>query len=235
VILIVLYAGANFAYHGVLSMEEVEGAEKGAAKAMIHKLLLPSGTHVAELGAAAMAAVIMCGALGAINSTILEGSRIAFAMGRDDLFFRSLGLVHVNYRTPAMAIIVMGVLSAALVIGTAVLVETVPSLEGHTDVFDFLTEFVVFSGSLFYMLAVFAVIVLRRRHPEWDRPYRTPGFPLVPVVYVLFSVWFLYYIYIGSPLLANIGLGLVALGVPVYFAWQAWARRHPPAEDGGGP
>ena len=231
-ILIVLYLGANFAYHGVLSMEEMAGAGEHAAQAMIRKLLAPSGSRIADLGVAAMAAVIMCSTLGAINSNVLEGSRISFAMGRDNLFFRSLGLVHVNYRTPAMAIIVMGALSALLVVGTAILVRVEPSLREQKTVFGFLTEFVVFSGSLFYALAVFAVVVLRRRRPDLPRSYRTPGYPLVPIAYVAFYAWFLYYVYFDAFVLANIGLGLVVLGIPVYFAWQAWgAKAEPPTHD----
>lgn len=233
VILIVLYVGANLAYHGVLSMDEMAASGQNAAQTMVRKLLLPSGTSVAQMGVAAMSGVIMVSTLGAINGNILEGSRVAFAMGRDDVFFRSLGQVHVNYRTPAIAIVVMGIMAAALVAGTAVLVETVESLK-HADVFGMLTGFVVFSGSLFYMLAIFAVILLRRQHPEWPRPYRMHGYPLVPIAYLLFYAWFLYYVYNGTPesrFFANVGLGLVALGLPVYFAWQAWARRNPQAED----
>lgn len=230
-ILIVLYVGANLAYHGVLSMSEMKAAGENAAQDMVRKLLLPSGSGVAQLGVALMSAVIMCSTLGAINSHFLETPRVAFAMGRDDVFFRGLGLVHVNYRTPAIAIIVLGLLSAGFVVGSAVLVETVDSLkQTQTGVFKLLTGFVVFSASLFYMLAVLAVIVLRWRHPEWPRPYRTPGYPLVPVAYLAFYSWFLYYVYNGTPdsrFLANVGLALVALGIPVYYAWHAWAARHP--------
>jgi amino acid transporter len=228
-ILIVLYVGANLAYHSVLSMSEMQASGENAAQHMIRELLLPSGAGAAQWGVAAMSAVIMCSTLGAINSHFLEAPRVAFAMGRDDVFFRGLGRVHPRFRTPAVSIIVLGLLSAVLVVGTAALVEAVPTLkQTQTGVFEFLTNLVVFSASLFYMLAVLALIVLRRRRPDWPRPYRTPGYPLVPLLYLAFYAWFLYYVYNGAPdsrFLANVGLALVALGVPVYFAWQAWAAR----------
>lgn len=228
-LLIALYVGVNLAYHGVLSMAEMAGSGQNVAQTTIQKLLAPWGTAAARGGTIAISAVIMCSTLGAINSGLLEGSRIAFAMGRDDTFFRSLGRVHVHYRTPVVSLVVMAVMSAGLIVGAAVAVETVPRLKGR-DVFGMLTDFVVFSASLFYMLAVLAVIVLRWRHPEWERPFRTPASPLVPLAYLGFYGWFLYAVYTasdGSRYAANTGLQLVALGIPVYLVWRVWAARHP--------
>jgi APA family basic amino acid/polyamine antiporter len=113
-----------------------------------------------------------------------------------------------------------------LVVASGLLVLFVEGFE-ETTVFDLLTNYVIFSASIFYMLAVLSVIVLRVRHPEWDRSYRTFGYPVVPVVYLGFYLWFLYYVYVGKPFEARVGILLILLGLPVYFGWRAWAARHP--------
>lgn len=117
-------------------------------------------------------------------------------MGRDDVFVRHLGRVHVNYRTPAVAIVVQAVMAALLVMGSALRVmflhqnanENVFEVLG--EIFFSLTSYVVFSASIFYMLAVLSVIVLRRKHPDWERSYRTLGYPVVPIAYLVFYSWF---------------------------------------------
>ncbi|MGE3317002.1 MAG: APC family permease [Planctomycetaceae bacterium] len=215
----VLYVSANVAYHTVLSMDEVAASQNVAVDVM--KRLL--GSH----GETLMAAGMMVSAFGAINSNMLLGPRVSFAMGRDDVFFRQLGRVHVNFRTPVTAIVVQALMSSALILSAAILVRTVPALY-KTSIFDLLTNYFVFSASIFYVLNVLAIFVLRRRHPEWARPYRTLGYPVVPVIYLLFYGWFMSQIYVARPYEANIGIALIALGLPVYWGWRAWAIRNPP-------
>jgi APA family basic amino acid/polyamine antiporter len=212
-ILVVLYVSATVAYHLALPMSALKAAGDHGAERMCEVLL-------GKRGALLMAAGIMLSTFGGINSNMLLGPRVSFAMGRDGVFFRSLGWVHASYRTPAFAIFVQAAMAVALVIGSSVLVQ-VYNWE-HT-VFDILTDYVVFASSIFYALAVIAVIILRRKRPELPRPYRTLGYPVAPVVYVLFYCWFLFEVYRGDPRQANIGLGLIAVGIPVYFAWQRFA------------
>ena len=225
-ILIVLYVSANLAYHGVLTMDEMAAAEKLGAHRMVEKLFSSGGESVANLGVAVMSGVIMCSTFGAINSNMLSGPRISFAMGRDDVFFRQLGRVHVNYRTPVTAILVQTLMSCFLVIASGVLVEFVSGFQ-QTSIFEMLTNFVIFSASIFYMLSVLAVILLRRKHPDWERPYRTWGYPVVPVLYLGFYAWFLYEVFLEKQFESIMGLVLIAAGIPVYFGWRAWAARHP--------
>ncbi len=223
---ILLYVAANVAYHSVLSMDEVASTKDGvAAVEVMRKLLGPHGETLMAVG-------MMISAFGAINSNMLLGPRVSFAMGRDDVFFRQLGRVHVNYRTPATAILVQALMSAALIVAAAILVHTVESLR-ETSIFDLLTNYFVFSASIFYFLNVLAVFVMRFKHPDWERPYRTLGYPVVPLIYLVFYAWFLSQIYVSNPYEANIGLCLIALGLPVFYAWRAWAKRHPqPMHDG---
>ena len=93
--------------------------------------------------------------------------------------------------------------------------------------FEMLTNFGIFSATIFYMLAVGAVFILRRRHPEWERPYRTLGYPVVPILYLSFYSWFLYRVFDYKPLVSSTGVVLILLGLPVYFGYRAWAKRHP--------
>jgi APA family basic amino acid/polyamine antiporter len=248
-ILIGLYVAANFAYHGVLSMSEMEASGDHAAEKMLHQLF-------GQRGLAAMSAVIMCSTFGAINTNLLQAPRITFAMGRDDVFFAQLGRVHANFRTPVTAIVVMAAMSIGLILAVAIgkylvsgsaggeeaalqiysgdaasqklLPRIVASLK-NDSIFSLLTNFVIFSASIFYMLGVLAVIVLRFRLPTQPRPYRTWGYPVVPVLFLVVYVWFMTQIYLNNELESRTGLLFIALGVPVYVAYRLAARRRTPS------
>ncbi len=244
-ILIVLYLGANFAYHGVLSMSEMEAAGDHAAEEMLKKLF-------GQGGLAAMSAVIMCSTFGAINTNLLQAPRITFAMGRDNVFFRALGSVHATFRTPAIAIVVMTAMSIALVLAVAVAKHWVLGMDAgsvavttdsndsttaqqllplvvaslqNDSIFGLLTNFVIFSASIFYMLGVLAVIVLRFRQPDHPRPYKTWGYPFVPTLFLVVYVWFMMQIYQSNPLESRTGLVFIALGVPVFFVYRHRVRQ----------
>ena len=104
-ILIVLYVGANVAYHGVLSMAQMQAAGNHAAEEMLRQLL-------GRVGLTSMSIVIMCSTFGALNCNLLYAPRVTFAMGRDGVFFRELGRVHAHYRTPAAAIALLAAMAA---------------------------------------------------------------------------------------------------------------------------
>jgi APA family basic amino acid/polyamine antiporter len=210
-VLIVLYVSANIAYHVALPMSAIAGAGTEAAQTMFQALLGPPGITL-------MTAGIMLSTFSGINSNMLLGPRVSFAMGRDGVFFRGLGSVHVSFRTPSVAIAVQALMSIALIIGSSILVRSFRAF-AHTNVFDVLTDYVVFASSIFYLLGVLAVLILRRTQPDLPRPYRTTGYPFVPLIYAGFYLWFLAEVYRDQPAQANIGLGLVALGIPVYAAW----------------
>ncbi|MCO6458999.1 MAG: amino acid permease [Pirellulaceae bacterium] len=237
-ILILLYVAANFAYHGVLTMSQMQEAGNHAAEKMLRQLCGPAGQS-------AMSLVIMCSTFGAINTNLLQSPRITFAMGRDGTFFRDLGRVHATYRTPAVAIACTSLMSSLLVLAVAVAklgvrslaASSVPgelprkivvSLQGDS-MFELLTNFVIFSASIFYMLAVLAVIVLRFKLPRAERPYRTWGYPVVPVAFLASYVWFMLQIYHSKPLESLTGLALIALGIPAFWLYRRMtARLEPP-------
>jgi len=228
-LLMVLYVGANVTYHGVLTMEEMRAAGDHAAERMLERLAGPRGRQL-------MSAVIMCSTFGAINTNLLYGPRVGFAMARDGLFFRSLAGIHARYRTPVVAILLSATLSIGLMIAITLgkqafegvvvgesdrfLDRFVRSLQADST-FDLLTNLVIFSLSVFYALAVLAVILLRRRHPEWPRSYRTWGYPWTPVVFLAVYVWFLGQVYRGNPVETRAGLGVLLAGFPAFW----WFRR----------
>lgn len=115
-------------------------------------------------------------------------------------------------------------MSIGLVVASSILVNAFHSFKS-TTVFDILSNYVVFASSIFYMLAVVGVVVLRRTRPDLPRPYRTLAYPYVPFLYATFYVWFLWEVYQGNPVQSNIGLGLIALGIPVYLFWQRGVRK----------
>ena len=195
-------------------MEKIVASGEHTAERMFETLLGPAGRTLMAVG-------VLLSTFSGINSNTLLGPRVSFAMGRDGVFFRSLGWVHSSYRTPSFAIIVQAAMSIGLVLVSSILVHVFHSF-GTTTVFDILTNYVVFASSIFYMLAVLGVVILRHKRPELPRPYRTLAYPYVPFLYAAFYAWFLGEVYLGDPLQANIGLGLIALGIPVYFCWQRW-------------
>jgi amino acid transporter len=219
-----LYVGATVAYHAVLTMGEMAAAGEAVPQTMIRKLMAPTSEGLAGLGVGAISAVIMCSIFGTINANTMNGPRVTFAMGRDGVFLRPLAWVHSDYRTPVIAIAVQAAMSTLLLVASAVLVQTVDGLQDR-NVFGMLTDYVVFSVGIFLALAVLAVIVLRIKHPEWRRPYRALGYPVVPLLYVAFYGWFLREVYMAKPFEALVGLGLIALGLPVYLARKVWAQR----------
>jgi APA family basic amino acid/polyamine antiporter len=232
-IVMLLYVSANVAYHGVLSMAELRTAGTNGAEMMLNKLM-------GSIGASAIAAIIMCSTSGAINSNILEAPRVAFAMGRDGVFFRVLGLVHQIYRTPVAAILVTALMSIGWLVTAAVaklfVADSDPSeiqwmfrrqfVMGLRDnsIFELLTNLVVFASAIFHSLTVLAVFVLRWQRPDAPRPFRTWGYPVVPAAFLVINIWFMYQIFQSNKTESLVGLGLIALGIPVYWIYRQLSR-----------
>ena len=213
-LLILLYLSANLAYYAVVPMAEMAMPrnQEHVAELMVTRLLGDWGGKLMSIG-------VMVSTLGAINSNLLLGPRVPFAMGRDKVFFPILGEVHARFRTPAVAILVQGGLGVAMVLASAVLVEYVDYFK-EKSIFSILTDCIIFVSSIFYALSVGAVMVLRRKQPDRERPYRTLGYPFVPILYIIVYGWFLVYVYLGNPAESLIGLGIIALGIPVFYYWS---------------
>src|SRR5213080_3084057 len=168
--------------------------------------------NVAYLNVLLTAAAIMISTFGCNNGLILSGARVYYAMARDDLFFKSAGVLHPRYKTPAVALVVQAVWTSVLCL---------------SGTYTQLLNFVIFAALVFYMLTAVGLFALRVKRPSALRPVRAPGYPWLPALYVIATG------VIAVDLLTQdatrtysfLGLGLVLIGVPVYFAWRAMVRR----------
>lgn len=194
---VVIYLAANAAYFFVLSADQVAKTDRVAAE-MMRRIMGDSGAGAVSLAA-------MLSIFAALNGSILTGSRVPYAMARDGMFFRSIGVVHPRWCTPSNAIVAMCVWSALLV------------LSGR---YEQLFTYVIFSTWILYGMATASVIVLRRKRPDMARPYRTLGYPVVPVLFVLVAVALLASTLRSSPRESLMGIGIILLGLPFYFHWK---------------
>src|SRR6266849_2171794 len=194
---VVIYLFTNVAYFYVLPADAVASTSRVAGEMMRRLLGAP--------GAGAVSIAAMISIFAALNGSILSGSRVPFAMARDGLFFRRVGFVHPDHRTPSVSILVLSVWAALLV------------LSGR---YDQLYTYVIFASVILYGMATAAVIVLRFKRPDMPRPYRVIGYPVVPIVFVLGIASLVVSTLLKSPRESLIGLGLISLGLPFYFYWK---------------
>jgi len=194
---IAIYLLANLAYFYVLPANAVAGSERVAAETMRRILGAP--------GAAGVSIAAMISIFAALNGSILSGSRVPFAMARDGLFFKPVGFVHPQHRTPSVSILALSAWGALLV------------LSGR---YQQLYTYVIFASVILYGMATAAVIVLRIKRPDLPRPYRTIGYPFVPIIFVLGIACLVVSTLVKSPRESLMGLGLISLGLPFYFYWK---------------
>ena len=168
-------------------------------------------------GAGLVAVAIMLSTLGSNNGIVLTAARIPYAMARDGLLPRALARVNPRFVTPVTSLVVQGVIAIAL---TWISIE--PSWK---DTYGRLFTYVVLGEFIFYALSAGAVIVLRRRAPEMPRPYRTWGYPVTPLVFVLFSMWLIWNTAREQLLDFAVGMALMLVGLPWYW-WRRgrWSR-----------
>ena len=169
-LVIAVYLGTNCGYFLLMPIAHVAETSTVAADAC-GILFGPIGVTLAALG-------VMISTFGALNSNLLAGPRIYFAMARDQLFPSSIRRVHPRFETPANAIVAQSVWSILQIL------IVVAFARDPKGVFDTLTDFVVLGGTLFYGATVAAVYVLRRTKPDLERPYRTWGYPITPLLYL---------------------------------------------------
>jgi APA family basic amino acid/polyamine antiporter len=206
IILITLYTGANLAYHLTLP-SDVIAAEVCPAIPVAERLL-------PNFGAKLMQAMIMVSVFGALSANVLVGPRVLFAVARDHAFLSRFARIHPTTRTPAWAVGSMCAWASALILLGGM------SWDPDAQLFDLMSEWTVFGGSIFYFSAVVAVFILRARRPDAPRPYRTWGYPLVPAVFLVFYVFLLVSMFLERPAHRMIGIGLIAAGAIVYL-WNA--------------
>ncbi len=207
---IVIYCLANLAYFYALPFDEVATSNSTAFRDAAPVAAKAAETFLGGLGARLVAVIFVLSTLGALNGCVLMGSRVPYAMARDGLFFSRLADVSSRTRVPIRSIGFQAVWACLLAL---------------SGTFDQLTDCVIFASWIFYGLVASSVFVLRRRMRDAVRPYRTPGYPVVPGVFLVVAVWLVVNTMHTRPLESAVGLGLVACGVPLYVYFAVRGRR----------
>jgi APA family basic amino acid/polyamine antiporter len=197
-IVLILYIITNLAYLYMLPVDAIAKSDRIASDAI--------SLAVGPAGGALIAFIILFSITGAANQNILCSPRVYFAMARDGLFFKRIAEAHPKFRTPHVSIIAICIWSIIL------------SLFFGT--FEQLFTYVVFGQWIFFGLTVAAVIVLRKKRPDLPRPYKTWGYPVTPVLFILAAVFISMNSLINEFRNAVIGLAIILLGVPAYFYWK---------------
>lgn len=197
VIVMGLYVLASIAYSYLLSPARMAGAQLVASDA--------AQVTMGAVGAGFVSVAILVSTLGANNGIILTAARIPYALARGGLFFKSQGTVHPRFATPVTALVTQGAIS------------TVLALTGR---YDQLFTYVVFAQFLFYALGCGAVMRLRRVAPDIERPYRTWGYPVTPIVFIAFALWLVGNTIVEKPLDSAVGAGIILVGLPGYWYWK---------------
>jgi amino acid transporter len=200
VLVALLYVTASIAMTWVLGHAAVARSERVAADTMT--------ALIGGVGAGLISAAILVSTLGANNGIVFTAARIPYAMARDGQFFRWAAQVSPRFHVPTTSLLVQGVWSSLLVLlGT----------------YEQLATYVVFVSFLFYGMSCAAVMLLRRREPDLPRPYRAWGYPVTPIVFILFAAYLVLNTIVEQPLESLFGGGLLALGLVVYAAF-GWHR-----------
>ncbi|HEU4508989.1 MAG TPA: amino acid permease [Pyrinomonadaceae bacterium] len=192
-----LYLFVNVNYYHVLTPTQVAdvSASSSVAAEVVRRLL---GSAAVTL----MAAAMMTSSFGALHASILATARIPYALAKDGLAFKALAQVSHRTHVPVRSLLVQGVWACVL------------ALSGS---YDTLTDYAIFALTLFYALVAGSIFIFRRREPDTPRPYRTWGYPVVPIIFLTVSGWLIFETIRSNPERTGIGLFLILLGLPVYY------------------
>ncbi len=211
-IVVVFYVLANLAYVAVLPWPKIQHAPQNrVAVAMMNALF-------GHAGAMCMAAAIMISTFGCNNGLILAGARVYYAMARDGLFFKPVGRTNARH-VPAAALSLQAAWTALLTLPRTVS-RSASGEVAYGNVYNQLLEYVVSADLIFYLLLVMAVIRLRQKAPNESRPYRTWGYPIVPLISIGLAVMLIVDLTWLAPTTSGIGVLIVLTGAPVYWLWR---------------
>jgi len=217
-IIVALYVGANFAYFNAMTLPDMAQAQSGVPQAIMSQRMGP-------LGGKLISACIMCSVFGALNGNILAKPRVPFALAQDGLTFGFLGKAHPRWSTPYAAILIQSAAAILMII----LMRKDPG-----TLFDKLTTYFVVVEWSALLFTVAAVFVLRRKMPHAERPFHTPAYPWVPLVFIVGTLVGLTAIVVGrimakdwSPLT---GLLISLAGFPVFWIWRRLKAGSAPAQ-----
>jgi len=156
-------------------------------------------------GAVVVTLIILISLVGANNGSILTSARINYAMARDKLFFNQAAQIHSRFKSPANALIIQCVWACLLT---------------FTGTFNQLITYIIFTSWIFYGMSAGAVIILRKKKPDMDRPYKTPAYPWIPIIFIFFAIFLTINTIMEAPRDATIGAGIILAGLPLYYYWK---------------
>jgi APA family basic amino acid/polyamine antiporter len=207
VVIMILYVTVNAAYFFVLSPAEVAGLPEAASVAS-EVVMRFAGDSAAAL----MAAALMLSAFGTLHTTMLTSPRLPYALARRGMLPRALTAVSAR-GVPVTAVLAMATWAIVLAL---------------SGTYDILTDMYIFVLWIFYGMSGLALFLLRRAHPDTPRPFRVWGYPIVPTLFLIVTAYLLVNTLVATPGRALAGLGLIALGLPVY----AYFTRHAGGDSG---
>jgi len=156
-------------------------------------------------GAAIVTLIILISLIGANNGFVLTSARINYAMAKDKLFFYQASQIHPRFKSPSNALIIQCVWASLLT---------------FTGTFNQLITYIIFASWIFYGMSAGAVIILRNKKPDMERPYKTPVYPWIPIIFILFAIFLTINTIIEAPRDAAIGAGIILAGLPMYYYWK---------------
>jgi APA family basic amino acid/polyamine antiporter len=203
-IIATLYVFANVAYFYVLAPAAVASvpASSSVATEVVTRFLGPGAGGV-------MAAALAMSVFGSLQVVSLVSARIPYAMAEDGVFFSSLARLSPRTRVPIRALLAQAAWAIVLVFSGS---------------YDTITDYAIFAVLIFVALATASVFVFRRRMPDAERAYRTWGYPVVPILFLMVATWIVINTLLTTPDRALAGVGLMLLGLPFYWYWSRAAR-----------
>lgn len=212
-LVVTLYLLANLAYIVTLPLGGIQQAPQNRVGTAMMQAILGA------TGAVIMAAAIMISTFGCNNGLILAGARVYYAMARDRLFFAGVGSVNTR-RVPAVALVMQGAWASLLTLPRTVNTDAITGAVTYGNVYTQLLEYIISADLVFYSLMTGAVIVLRRKAPNAERPYRMIGYPFTPLIYISVAALLILDLAYLAPATSGIGYLLVLSGIPVYLVWR---------------
>jgi APA family basic amino acid/polyamine antiporter len=209
-LMIGIYVLANLGYVAALGTARAAQSPRIASDAV--------GALLGPVAGKIIAAVILVSMFSAANGLTLTSPRLYYAMARDGVFFRKLAEVHPRFHTPAIAVVASSVWAMVL---------------AASGTFEQLLTYVVFVGWIFYALGALSIFTYRRRNPGAVRPFRVPGYPITPVLFVASAAAIVLNTIVTQPGRALVGLAIMAIGAPAYYVWRARAKAAEPAPAAG--
>jgi basic amino acid/polyamine antiporter, APA family len=211
-VVILLYVLCNVIYLNVLPLDgSATGAtilERGIKYATEDRVATAVMTQMLHAGGGLMAVAIMISSFGCANGLILSGARVYYAMAKDGLFFRKVAKLHPTYKSPAVSLMVQMVWTCILCVSGS---------------YGQLLDYIIFAVLVFYILTIVGLFVLRRTHPNAERPYRAVGYPVLPAIYIVMALFIDVVLLRYKPQYTWPGLIIVLLGIPVYYLWTRTA------------